>query len=48
MGVKELSIFDIIISQIEHDLFIVVFATLCINYCETQKDLLFAGESNEQ
>ena len=46
-GLAEVTVMSVIVAEFEYDVLAVLFVALCINYCSTQKELLFTGENNE-
>lgn len=47
-GLVDVNVITVIMAEFEYDVLAVLFIALCINYCGTQKELLFVGENNEQ
>lgn len=47
-GLDNIGIWTAFIAEFEYDVLVILFMTLLINYCHTQKELLFAGDYNDQ
>ena len=47
MQLTDITTFDLIIAEFEYNILMTIFSILYIDYCYTQKSLLFKGETNE-
>ena len=47
-GLTNIGIWTMFVAEFEYDVLVMIFMALIVNYCYTQKELLFGGDLNDQ